>query len=159
MKSKVKTSGFVFNLINFTPMAFTQANGRSYTIWLPKAASTVFSVGDLVQPNGTGEITRATTTSNVHLGVIQKNVVATDSDYASTTLVPVTFPVDDTEFFVSVGTGTATEAIIGTFIDLATASSVDVTASAVDAVLVTGVISGTVVKVKLNSMASYKNAI
>ena len=140
-------------------MAFTQANGRSYTIYLPKAASTVFSVGDLVQPNGTGEIIRATSTSTVHLGVIQKAVAATDSDYTSTTLVPVTFPVDDTEFFVAVGTGSATEAIIGTFIDLTDADSVDVTASAVDAVLVTGVISATEVKVKLNSMASYKNAV
>lgn len=138
-------------------MAFSQASGRSYTIWMPKKASTAFAIGDLVYANGTGEVQPATTSSDDHLGVCLKTIAATDSDYASTTLIPLAFPVDDTEWFVDVGTGTATEAIIGTYVDLAAAGTADVTASSVDALLVTAVVSGTKIKVKVNDMASYKS--
>jgi len=136
-------------------MAFRQNTGRAYTVFLPKAASTVFTIGDLVYANGTGEIIPADATSGHHLGVIQKSVAATDDDYASTTAVPVLFPCDATTWLVSVGTGTADSDDIGNFIDLADAANVDVTASAKDAVLVTGVISGTEVEVIINNMASH----
>lgn len=139
-------------------MAFNQASGRSYTVWLPKAASTAIAVGDLMYSNGTGEITPATATSDFHVGVSQVDVTASTTGtflYSNTTLIPVLVPVDDTEFFVPC-TG-ATEAIIGTFVDLTDAGTADVAASAVDALFVTAVISSTLIKVRVNDMASYRS--
>lgn len=136
-------------------MAFKQANGRAYAIYMPKAASTVFAVGDLVYANGTGEVTPATVTSDHHLGICQKAVAAADADFAATTSILLSYPVDDTEFLVPC-TG-ATADLIGTFVDLTDAGTADVAASAVDTLLVTGVISSTLIKVKINNMASYRN--
>lgn len=138
-------------------MAFTQVKGRYYIQYYPKAASTAIAVGDLMFANGSGEITPATTTSDHHVGVSQVAVTASDSDYAETTMIPVAVPVDDSEFLVDVGTGSAAESIIGTFVDLAAAGTADVSASSVDALFVTKVISATKIQVKVNDMASYRN--
>lgn len=141
-------------------MAFIQAKGRAYTQWYPKAASTAIAVGDLLYANGTGEVTPATTTSDHHVGVAMVDVAATTTGtflYSNTALIPVSVPVDDTEWLVDVGTGSATEAIIGTFVDLAAAGTADVSASSVDALFVTGVVSATKIMVKVNDMASYRN--
>lgn len=140
-------------------MAFTQYSGRVKTEWYRKAASTAFSNGALCTVNGTGEIIPATSTSTVHVGVIQKAVAATDSDYADTTLVPVLVPCDDTEWSIDVTTGTATEAIEGTYVDLTNSLGVDVSASAHDAVFVTTFVSGTKIIGRINSFAGYKNAV
>lgn len=141
-------------------MAFTQRKGRAYTQYYPKAASTAIAVGDLMYANGTGEVTPATTTSDHHVGISQVEVTASTTGtylYSNTAMIPVTVPVDDSEFLVDVGTGSATEAIIGTFVDLAAAGTADVSASSVDALFVTEVISATQIVVKVNDMASYRN--
>lgn len=133
-------------------MAFTHFTGRVRVEWYPKKASTAFAVGDLVYADGSGAIQPADSTSGMHIGVIQKAVASTDSDYASTTLVPVLVPTDDTEWLVDVGTGTATAALIGTRCDLKDANEIDVSATSKNVVTVTRFISATKVVVKINAM-------
>lgn len=138
-------------------MAFRQISGEVQVKWYPKKASTVIAVGNLMYADGSGAITNATTTSDYHMGISLKAVAATDSDYASTTLIPVLVPHDTAEFLVDVGTGTATSALIGTYVDLAAAGTADVSASAVDALFVTGVESSSLIRVIVNDMASYRS--
>ena len=140
-------------------MAFVQSSGKVTVEWYRKAASTVFTNGALCGTNGTGEIIPATSTSTTHVGVIQKDIAATDSDYASTTLVPVLVPTDETEWEIDVTTGTATEATEGTYVDLTNSLGVDVSASAHDAVFVTKFVSGSKIIGKINSFVGYKNAV
>lgn len=139
-------------------MAFQQIRGSSYTEYYPKEASTAFSQGNIVTPDGSGAITNATSTSTLISGIIQKNVTSADSDYASTTEVPVLVPTDDSEFVVDVVTGTLTQAMIGTQVDLANATGIDVTASTHKQVTITGFISSSKAIVKINSNIVYTNA-
>lgn len=133
-------------------MGFQHYNGRVRTEWWPKAASETFSPGDLVYADGSGAITKADATSGDHIGVIQKEIAATDSDYASNTLVPVLVPLDDTEWIVEVGTGTATAAMVGNKYDLKDANEVDVSAQSKNVVTITKFISASKVVVKVNAM-------
>ena len=138
-------------------MAFEQHSGKARTEWYPKKASTVFAKGDLVYADGSGAIQPADATSGMHIGVIQKAVAATDDDYASTTLVPVLVPTDDTEWLVDVGTGTATAALIGTQFDLTDAAGVDVSATSKNVVTCTRFISASKVVVKVNAMIANRD--
>lgn len=133
-------------------MAFTHFSGKVRVEWYPKKASTAFAVGDLVYADGSGAIQPADSTSGMHIGVIQKAVASTDSDYASTTLVPVLVPTDDTEWLVDVGTGTATAALVGTRFDLKDANEADVSATSKNVLVCTRFISATKVVVKIPSM-------
>lgn len=56
-----------------------------------KAASTVFAFNDVVAKDSTGYLVRATaaTPRSEIVGLIQREVLSTDADYASNTLVPV----------------------------------------------------------------------
>jgi len=84
----------------------------------PKAASTVFKVGDWVQWNGTGEVTPLTTVDPV-AGLCLEAVAATDDDYATTRQIHIDQGIQPTDrFIMSVGTGTATEANIGNTYDV-----------------------------------------
>lgn len=121
--------------------------------WYPKAASTAFSEGALVYFNGSGQIIPADATSGDHVGVIQKAVASTDSDYASTTMVPVLVPVSDQcEWLVDIGTGTGATTLVGTTVDLADSLTLDVTAAAKDAVTITQHVSTTKAVVKINNL-------
>lgn len=133
-------------------MAFTHYSGRAKVEWYPKKASTAFAVGDLVYADGSGAIQPADATSGMHIGVIQKAVAATDADYASTTLVPVIVPQNDTEWLVDVGTGTAAASLVGTQFDLKDANEVDVSATSKNVVTCTKFVSATKVVVKINAM-------
>lgn len=134
-------------------MAFTLAKGDAKIMWFPKAASQVFAHGDLVYANASGAVIPADSTSGDHIGVIQKTVAATDSDYASTTLVPLLVPYDDTEFEVDVDTGTAlTTAMVGNRYDLTDANSLNVGATSKKVVTITKFISATKALVKINAM-------
>lgn len=68
---------------------FKRQSGKPNIQYFKKAASTAFVNGALVYFNGTGEVIPADTTSGDHIGIILREVLATDDDYASETYVPV----------------------------------------------------------------------
>ena len=123
--------------------------------WYPKKASTAFAVGDLVYADGSGAIQPADSTSGMHIGVIQKKVASTDSDYASTTFVPVLKAYADNIWEGDVGTGTATAALVGTRCDLKDANEIDVSATSKNVVEVVGFISATKLLVKFPSIIEH----
>jgi hypothetical protein len=136
---------------------FKVVSGGYHDQYFPKKASTAFDVGDAVYPDGSGAIQPADATSGEHMGLCAKKVTSSDSDYAETTKILVHVLHDDTIVEADVVTGTATAALIGTYIDLADETGVDVTASAKDAFFVTDVISATKVRGYFNSMAANKD--
>ena len=124
--------------------------GKFHTEWYPKVVSTAFALNDLVYLDSNGYLTPAVDGSNiVALGLIQKTVAATDSDYASATMVPVLVGDKDAEFLCDVSTGTAAITDQGEWIDIDDANSVDVSASTYDIFFVTKFISTTQVVAKL----------
>ena len=64
-------------------MAFIRHKGKTKTMWYPRPASQVFTKGDLVYPNTSGQVIPADATSGRHVGVIKKTVATTDDDYAT----------------------------------------------------------------------------
>lgn len=124
-----------------------QKSGEVDILPYKKAASTVFSRNDVVTKDASGYLVRATATtprSDV-LGLIDRDVAATDDDYASNTLVNVTKVSgdEDKEFEMDVDTGTLTQAMVGKQFDLADHNGVDVTSNSVGHVECLRVISGT----------------
>ena len=84
-----------------------------------------------------------------------KTIAATDSDYASTTSIPVMVPTDDTTFLVDVDTGTAlTAAMIGSRYDLTDANSLNVGGTSKLVVTIVKFVSATKAVVKINSTIS-----
>ena len=102
-----------------------QKRGLSQFKWFPKAASTVFELGDAVAFNLTGGIVRATSSSTNVLGMIKMAVTASDTDYATTALVPVQVFVPEDEIEIDAST-TVTAAMIGTYRDLSNSSTLNV---------------------------------
>lgn len=84
----------------------------------PKAASTVFNVGDWLQWNGSGEVEPLTTIDPV-AGLCLEPVSASDADYATTRQIHMDQGIQPTDrFLMSVATGTASEANIGNTYDV-----------------------------------------
>lgn len=110
-----------------------------------KAASTVFAFNDVVAKDSTGYLVRATaaTPRSEIVGLIQREVLSTDADYASNTLVPVDEIDERDEVEFDVQTGTLTQALVDQAFDLADQDAVDVTKQQVKAIRVRRVISTT----------------
>lgn len=110
-----------------------------------KAASTVFAFNDVVTKDSSGYLVRATRTTprNQLLGLIQADVLATDSDYAANTSVPVEIFQTEATFRATVDTGTAVQAMVGKKFDLNDHNGVDLTSNVQKSVKVTAVISTT----------------
>lgn len=121
------------------------------TEFYAKPASTAFAIDTLVSPNEdatSNTFVAATASTERNLGVLQKAVASTDTDYASETKVPVL--VDELGIWeFDVGTGTADINDEQGYIDLTDAAGVDVTASTIDAVFVVNYVSGTKVQGKI----------
>lgn len=121
------------------------------TEYYAKPASTAFAIDSLVAPNKdntSNTFVAATASTTVNLGVLQKAVASTDSDYASETKVPVL--VDELGIWeFDVGTGSADINDEQGYIDLTDAVGVNVTASTVDAVFVVNYVSATKVQGKI----------
>jgi hypothetical protein len=132
---------------------FKLISGKPRLAWYPKKASTAFNNGDLVYPDGSGAIQPADSTSGNHLGIILKDVAATDDDYASTTLVPLQELGED-DIFEATVTGTLTAAMVGSFYDLSDAHTVNVGAQSKKVVLCVGYISATKGLFKINARAA-----
>ena len=134
---------------------FRHYSGAVRVEWYPKIASTAFSNGDLVYADGSGAIQPADATSGDHIGIIQKDIASTDSDYASNTEVPVLVPTEDTLWEVDVDTGAAlTTAMVGNRYDLTDANSLNVGGTSKKVVTIVRYISATKAIVKINAMIS-----
>jgi len=126
-------------------------NGKFHMEWYKKVVSTEFAENDLVYLDGNGYLTPAVDGANIRpVGLIQKLIASTDSDYATATLVPVLVGDPDAEYLCDVSTGTAAQTDVGEHIDIDDANSVDVGASTYDVFFVTGVVSTSQVIAKLN---------
>lgn len=139
-------------------MAFKLHKGKVKTMYFPRPASTAFAKGDLVYFNGSGQVIPADATSGMHVGVINRDVVSTDDDYATAdVLVPIDVPRERWVEWVVDANGTAVADDIGDQIDLTDAANANRAASAKDALLVTGFISSSKLIVTILSNADIKD--
>ena len=123
--------------------------GKPVYAYFPKVASTAFAVGDAVAFDGAGAIAPATSASTGIVGIIKKEVLATDADYASNTLVPVEILSVEDEVEIDT-TGTPSASMIGVTKDLTDAKSLnEADASVVGQFVIVGLLSGKKVRVKL----------
>ena len=123
-------------------MAFRRISGSPRLSYWPKKASTAFTYGALVYPDGAGAVQPAITTSGEHIGVIMQTIASTDSDYASNTKVAID-ECGQNDIFEADVTGTLTTAMVGTYMDLSTSLVVNAAATAKKVVLCVGFISAT----------------
>jgi len=138
---------------------FKRIGGSPKVEWYAKDASVGFTNGGLVYWNGTGEIIPADAISGQHTGIILRDVLSTDADYATALAkVPVDVPTTEDIFEVDVETGTLTTAMVGNAYDLvAGGDALDVTATAKGVVTVVGFVSASKALVKINSLATHAN--
>lgn len=123
-----------------------------------KAASTAFALNDVVTKDSSGYLVLATATTPRAeiLGLIQRAVVSTDSDYAENTMVEVDVPEVADEFDFDVGTGSAVQANVGKKFDLKDENELSVSAQLTKAVEILRVLSTTKVRGKFRIHDSEK---
>ena len=122
-------------------------NGPVHVEWYPKTASTAFAFGDPVYLDTNGRLLAYTPgVAAPWVGLLKKAIAATDSDYASTTRVPVEVGNYDTEYLFDASTTAAAATDVGEYVDYVAATvSVNVGSSAQNDVYVTQFISTTLV--------------
>ena len=127
-----------------------RGNSQAQILAYAKAASTVFALNDVVTRDASGYLVRATasTPRNEILGLIQRDVLATDTDYAANTMCPVDLARTGDEFIADVSTGTAVQAMVDKRFDLDDHNSLNVNTSTKRHVEITKIISTTQVLVK-----------
>lgn len=128
---------------------------QAQIVFHPKNAGEAFTFNDIVMFDTNGDLTKMTDAANEKpIGLIQKTIAATDSDYQSTTRVPVLVYGLNTEFLCDIGTGTGALTVVGQFIDLDGNGNphqdVDVNATQFDVMEVTKHISTTQLVAKFN---------
>lgn len=130
-------------------------NGAHNIKYFRKKASTVFTNGALCFVDTDGFLNPASASSVQHVGVIQVAVTAADSDYASTTFVPVDMCSTTDLFIADVSAGTVAQTAVGAYYDLnATGDKVDLSATSVKAVYVQDIRpASSEVVIIVNSMA------
>lgn len=132
---------------------FKRQSGKPNIQYFKKAASTAFANGALVYFNGTGEIIPADTTSGDHIGIILREVLSTDDDYASETMVPVDVIDGQTRLEVPVTNGDLAAADVGNTCDVeAGAASVDPDVTTKKQVTIVDMISASKAVVVVNSL-------
>lgn len=120
-------------------------NGVATIASYKKVASEAFAFNDVVTRNSSGYLTKATATTprGELLGLIQRDVLSTDSDYASNTPVPVQEFDEQSEFIADVDTGTALQAMVGKRFDLTDHNGINVNSTLQKSVQIKRVISTT----------------
>jgi putative ubiquitin-RnfH superfamily antitoxin RatB of RatAB toxin-antitoxin module len=121
----------------------------------PKTASTEYTFNDMVMIGTSGYLELFTDVANVKpLGLIQKTIASTDSDYADNTRVPVLVAGPEAEYLADVGVGTGAVGDVGEFVDADGAGNphqdIDLDNSDYDVFEVTGFISTSQMIVKIN---------
>lgn len=136
-------------------------SGKPNIEWFTKTASTAMKNGGVVSLSS-GQLILATATSTAHTGVILRDCISTDSDYATALLVPVDVPGSNDIFEADVKSGvTAAITSIGAQCDFSISSGdtlVDTGTNTHHQVLIVGFVSASKVLVKITSLATYNNA-
>lgn len=141
-----------FKLLTFM---FKRKNEKQEIKYFKKKANTAFINGALCYVDANGFLVPATATSVNHVGVIQRAVTSSDSDYADTTHVMVDMCRSTDLFVADVSAGTVAQTAVGAYYDLnATGDKVDLSATTTKQVYVQDILpaSSQVVCV-INSMA------
>jgi len=109
-------------------MAVIPLRGKFHLEWYPKTASTEFIKDDMVElvptAAGVGKLALVTSSSASVLGLIQKTIASTDTDYASETMVPVLVGDADAEWLAETTTN-AGQSEVGQFIDASDEDTLD----------------------------------
>lgn len=124
-------------------MAFNPVKGKMKTVWLPVTPSTDLDKRELMT-FASGKLVAATagTAAAAIVGLLDKEIATTDSDYADDRLVPVLVPVEKhVEYEGDTASLVATD--VGGEFDLTDAGTVNRGASSVDVVKCIGRISAT----------------
>ena len=125
-------------------------SGHPKLSYFPKTASTALSNGSAVKLTS-GKLVVAT--ANEVAGIVLRDVVSTDADYAGTTMLPVDVPQQDDVFEIDIASGTshgfaATD--VGTKFDLdATGLLLNTDGTTNKTALVVGFVSSTKALVKI----------
>ncbi|MBW8034708.1 MAG: hypothetical protein FVQ79_03395 [Planctomycetes bacterium] len=127
-----------------------QINGEHLINDYIAPASQPFDFNDVVTRNSAGKLVKATATTprSEILGLIQKDILSTDSDYASDKVVPVLESHKEAEYDFDVDTGTALVAMVGQVFDLNDEDGLNVDSNLQGAVRITRLISTTQVRGK-----------
>lgn len=114
-------------------------------------ASTVFAFNDVVTRDANGKLAKATasTPRSELLGLIQKTVLSTDSDYASDKVVAVLEFNEESIFEADVDTGTALSTMVGKRFDLNDADGINVNVQAQKVFQISKILSTTKVRGKI----------
>ena len=135
-------------------------SGKPNVEWYIKTASTAMKNGSVVALTS-GQLTAATSSTTAHLGVILRDCISTDADYASAISVPVDVPGPNDVFEADVKSGvTAAITSIGAQCDFSITSNetfVDTGTNTYHQVLIVGFVSASKVLVKITSLYSYNN--
>lgn len=123
---------------------FIRYKGKTKTEWLPVTTSTAISKGAIVSwSSGLLIAATSSTTALSHAGVIKRAIASTDTDYASSRLVPVEVPVEKNVWWLADVTATLATTDNGGEFDLTDSLTVNRGASSVDAVIMKGFVSTT----------------
>lgn len=132
-------------------------NDEANILPFKKVASETFAIGDVVTTNSSGYITKATSTTApaMLLGQIQRDVLATDTDYALNSDVDVDVFCDaDDVYTADVSTGTLVQSMVGSSFDLDDHNSINVNQNSIKAVKIVRVLSTTKARVVFNVIPS-----
>lgn len=129
-------------------MAF-YINNRNNGDISKKAASTAFEVGQFLQYDGSGYLVPATTGKVV--GICNEAVSSASPDYAVARDLSISIPTQNDEIIIPVITGTATQALVGTLVnvDSSDTTGVDVTSGSHSQILVTRFINASTILGKI----------
>lgn len=136
-----------------------RANGPVHIEFYPKTASTALAFNEPVALSTSGRLVAYTPgIATPFLGLIKKTIASTDSDYASTTRVPVEVGNSNSEYLIDATTTSAAQTDVGEFVDYVSATrSVNVGVSTEDDFFVTDVVSTALVVGKFARRVSSNN--
>lgn len=125
-------------------MAFNPKGGRWKNLFVPVTPSTALSKRSLVRFTS-GKLTAsvAATAAVDNFGILDKAIVAADSDYATDRLVPVLVPTERHALVEADVTASLAATDVGLEKDLTDASTIDPAATAVKAVKIIRFVSTT----------------
>lgn len=135
-------------------------SGSPKVEYMPKTASTAFNNGCLVYSDGAGRVQPADATSGDHFGVLLRSVVATDTDYAENSMVPIDVAGPQDLFEADVPAGGLVVGDVGKTCDLtATGDGINRAATSKNVVTIVGFVSATKAIIKINAMAAHKDVV
>jgi|AntDeeMinimDraft_6_1070357.scaffolds.fasta_scaffold10109_3 hypothetical protein len=129
---------------------FTHEKGDTKTVYRPRPASTVFSVGEVVAYNGSGQVEPAVAGDTEILGVCKEAVTSADDDYATANVLVAIQVPSELHVEWEADTSSAVAADIGGDVDLTDSETVDRAATLTGVVRIVEVDSADKVTVELN---------